>query len=105
MREALPTLGLHHIEAVAVRLELERGRIESGRRDGEREGDGPCARVRIRRLEEKEDDRLDSRFREEGTIFHGKPSRPADRLSPPADGPQPCPHRTGGTPRSVRACE
>src|SRR3989442_937410 len=104
-REALPTLGFHHIEAVAVRLELERGRIESGRRDGEREVDGPCARVRIRRLEEKEDDRLDSRFREEGTIFHRKPRRPADRVAAPAEGPQPCPHRTGDTQRPVRGCD
>src|SRR3989475_1122840 len=104
-REALPTLGLHHIEPVALRLELERGRIESGRRDGEREVDGPCARVRIRRLQEKEDDRLDSRFREEGTIFHGKPRRPADRVAAPAEGPQPCPHRTGGTQRPVRGCD
>src|SRR5437870_5088707 len=74
-------------------------------RDGERELDGPCARVRIRLLKEKVDDRYDSRFREEGTIFHGKPRRPADRVAAPAEGPQPCPHRTGGTQRPVRGCD
>src|SRR6266550_6494182 len=35
--EGLPALRFHHVESVVVRLEFERGRIESSRRDGEGE--------------------------------------------------------------------
>src|SRR5437016_1434512 len=49
--EALPALRFHHIEGVVVRLQLERGSIESSGRDREGEMEGTRPHVGVGRME------------------------------------------------------
>src|SRR5437667_1168593 len=67
--EALPALRFHHIEGVVVRLQLERGRIESSGRDREGEMEGTRPHVGVGRMEQEQDDRLNARFRLDGTVL------------------------------------
>src|SRR5439155_25222459 len=54
------------------------------------------------RMEQKQDDGLNARFRQDGTVLHGESRRPVDRVAAPPERPQPVPHRTRGTQRPVR---
>src|SRR6266566_6782668 len=100
--EALPALRFHHIERVVVRLQLERGRIESSRRDREGEMEGTRPHVGVGRMEQEQDDGLNARLRQDGTVLYGESRRPVDRVAAPPERPQPVPHRTRGTQRPVR---